>query len=116
MEAVPSAGRDQLRTIQRPARLRLSRLLQPRGLPHSSQEFHAVTTIPSAMKTGNLTIFDRAHVTRIGVDANGRASGVTYLKGGKEYFQPAAVVLIASYTYENTRLLLLSKSKAFPKG
>ena len=68
------------------------------------------------MKTGNLTIFDRAHVTRIGVDANGRASGVTYLKGGKEYFQPAAVVLIASYTYENTRLLLLSKSKAFPKG
>ena len=76
----------------------------------------AVTTIPSAIKTKNLTIFDRAHVTRIGVDANGRASCVTYLRGGKEYFQPAAVVLLASYTYENTRLLLLSKSKAFPKG
>ena len=76
----------------------------------------AVTTIPAAIKTKNLTVFDRAHVTRIGVDANGRASGVSYIRGGKEYFQPAAVVLLASYTYENTRLLLLSKSKAFPKG
>ena len=34
---------------------------------------------------------------------------------GDEYFQPAKVVLLASYTYENTRLLLLSKSKAFPE-
>ena len=76
----------------------------------------AVTTIPAALKTKNLTVFDRAQVTRIGVDANGRATGVTYLRGGKEYFQPAATVLLGSYTYENTRLLLLSKSKAFPKG
>jgi gluconate 2-dehydrogenase alpha chain len=33
-----------------------------------------------------------------------------------EYFQPAKVVLLASYTYENIRLLLLSTSRAFPKG
>ena len=33
-----------------------------------------------------------------------------------EYFQPADVVLLASYTYENVRLLLLSKSPAFPNG
>ncbi len=33
-----------------------------------------------------------------------------------EYFQPAKVVLLASYTYENSRLLLLSKSKAYPNG
>ena len=85
-------------------------------MPRQAKNSTAVTTIPAAIKTKNLTVFDRAHVTRIGVDANGRASGVTYLRGGKEYFQPAAVVLLASYTYENTRLLLLSKSKAFPKG
>jgi gluconate 2-dehydrogenase alpha chain len=30
--------------------------------------------------------------------------------------QPADVVLLASYTYENVRLLLLSKSKPFPNG
>ena len=45
-----------------------------------------------------------------------RRRGVTYVKGGDEYFQPAEVVLLASYTYENVRLLLLSKSKAFPNG
>jgi gluconate 2-dehydrogenase alpha chain len=49
-------------------------------------------------------------------DKSGRVSGVVYVKGGQEYFQPADVVLLASYTYENVRLLLLSKSKAFPNG
>ena len=50
-----------------------------------------------------------AHVTTIEVGSNGRASGVNYVKGGTEYFQPAKVVLVASYVYENVRLLLLSK-------
>jgi len=35
---------------------------------------------------------------------------------GVEYFQPAKVVLLASFTYENTRLLLLSKSSLYPNG
>jgi len=39
---------------------------------------------------------------------------VQYLREGQEYFQPAKVVLLSSYTYENVRLLLLSKSKAYP--
>src|SRR5579864_2109772 len=76
----------------------------------------AVTTIPEAVKTKNLTIFDFAHVTRIVSGADGRVAGVDYLRNGKEYFQPARVVLLASYTYENSRLLLLSKSKAYPNG
>jgi gluconate 2-dehydrogenase alpha chain len=53
---------------------------------------------------------------RIDVDAEGRASGVQYLKGGETYIQPASVVLLAGYTYENTRLLLLSTSRAYPRG
>jgi gluconate 2-dehydrogenase alpha chain len=75
-----------------------------------------VTTIPRAQKTGKLQVVTRAHVTRIEVDDNGRATGVTYVTDGTEYFQPAKVVLLASHTYENIRLLLLSTSKAFPKG
>jgi gluconate 2-dehydrogenase alpha chain len=55
-------------------------------------------------------------VTTIEVDNNGRVTGVNYVTDGTEYFQPARVVLLASYTYENARLLLLSKSKAFPNG
>jgi gluconate 2-dehydrogenase alpha chain len=61
-------------------------------------------------------VVTRAHVTRINVDDRGRATGVTYVTDGVEYFQPAKVVMLASYTYENTRLLLLSTAKAFPKG
>lgn len=76
----------------------------------------AVTTIPAALKTKNLTIFDLAHVTSIEADSNGRATGVRYIRNQMEFFQPATVVLVAGYTYENTRLLLLSKSRAFPQG
>src|SRR5579864_2608826 len=86
------------------------------GCHISAKNSTAVTTIPAALKTKNLTVFDRAHVTRIVAGSDGRVTGVTYLRDGKEYFQPARVVLLASYTYENTRLLLLSKSKAYPNG
>ena len=75
-----------------------------------------MTTIPRAQATGHLKVVTRAHVTTIEVDGAGRATGVTYVTDGVEYFQPAKVVLLASYTYENVRLLLLSKSKAFPNG
>jgi len=76
----------------------------------------AVTTIPRAQATGHLKVVTRAHVTTIEVDGGGRMTGVNYVTDGVEYFQPAKVVLLASYTYENSRLLLLSKSKAFPNG
>ena len=75
-----------------------------------------VTTIPKAQKTGHFTVVAQAHVTKIEVDGGGRVSGVTYLANGTEYFQPAKVVLLGSYVYENVRLLLLSTSKAFPNG
>ena len=76
----------------------------------------AVTTIPKAEKTGRFAVVPEARVTKIEVDAKGRASGVTYVKNGQEYFQPADVVLIAGYVYENVRLLLLSRSPAYPNG
>jgi gluconate 2-dehydrogenase alpha chain len=76
-----------------------------------------ITTIPKAQETKRLTVVTRAHVTRIEIDEKtGRTTGATYLKDGVEYFQPADVVLLASYTYENVRLLLMSKSKAYPNG
>jgi gluconate 2-dehydrogenase alpha chain len=76
----------------------------------------AVTTIPRALATKKLKVVTEATVLTIDVDAKGRAGGVTYVLNGTEYFQPAKVVLLASYVYENVRLLLLSKSKAFPNG
>lgn len=76
----------------------------------------AVTTIPLAMATGNLDVVTFARVTNIVTDHSGKVTGVDYIRGNETYFQPAAVVLLASYTYENVRLLLQSRSRAFPNG
>lgn len=75
-----------------------------------------VTTIPRALETGRLTVVTRAHVTSVETDREGRVTGVRYVTGTEEFIQPARVVLLASYTYENVRLLLLSKSPAYMDG
>jgi gluconate 2-dehydrogenase alpha chain len=75
-----------------------------------------VTTIPKAQATGNLTVSDNANVRRINTDNTGKVTGVTYLRDGEEYFQPARAVLLGTYTYENIRLLLLSRSQQHPEG
>jgi gluconate 2-dehydrogenase alpha chain len=87
------------------------------GCHVSAKNSTAVSTIPRAMETKRLRIVTQATATNVTFDdQTGRASGVVYIKAGQEYFQPADVVLLASYTYENVRLLLQSTSKAFPKG
>ena len=116
MACVPRTCGDQHPQLSESRRLRVSRLLCPRRLSHQRQRLDGGHQIPKAQATKRLTVVTEAHVTAIEVGADGRASGVTYLKGGTEYFQPAAAVLLASYVYENVRMLLLSKSKAFPNG
>jgi gluconate 2-dehydrogenase alpha chain len=86
------------------------------GCHQDSKGSTFLNAIPAAEKTGNLTVIPNARVTEIAVDADGRASGVAYLRGGTSFFQPAKVVLLAGYTYENVRLLLLSRSAAYPAG
>jgi len=76
----------------------------------------SLNVIPEAQATGNFTVRANSRVVRVEVDAEGRASGVTYVSGGQEYFQPAKAVLLASFTYENVRLMLLSTSSAYPNG
>ncbi len=67
-----------------------------------------VTVIPEGLESGNLEIRPNARVVRINRD-QGRASGVTYLDAsGNLLTQPASLVIVASYTYENIRLLLHS--------
>ena len=86
------------------------------GCHVNSKSSTAVSTIPKAQATGRFKIVTEARVNTIEVDKNGRVAGVIYIKDGREYFQPADVVLLATYTYENVRTLLLSKSPAYPKG
>ena len=86
------------------------------GCHVNSKSSTAVSTIPKAQATGRFKVVTEARVNTIEVGRNGRASGVTYIKDGREYFQPADVVLLATYVYENVRTLLLSKSPAYPNG
>jgi len=86
------------------------------GCHVSAKSSTAVSTIPRAQASGHLDIVTEAHVTRIDVDSHGRTAGVQYRRGGETYIQPAAAVLLAGYTYENTRLLLLSSSRRYPNG
>lgn len=81
-----------------------------------SKSSTAFTVIPKALETGNLEVVPYARVTRIVAGDDGRVTGVEYMKGNEHFFQPASVVLLAGYTYENVRLLLLSTSAGFPNG
>lgn len=76
----------------------------------------AYSVIPKAVDTGNLDVVTFARVTQIVTDNDGKVTGVDYIKGNETFFQPADVVLLASYAYENVRLLQLSRSRAFPNG
>lgn len=81
-----------------------------------SKSSTAFTVIPKAQETGNLEVVPYARVTRVVAGGDGRVTGVEYVKGNEHFYQPAQVVLLAGYTYENVRLLLLSESSAFPNG
>lgn len=70
-----------------------------------------------AEATGNLEVRPLSRVTQMNVDGQGNVTSVTYLDaGGVAREQTARIFVIASYTYENVRLLLLSKSDMFPDG
>ena len=75
-----------------------------------------LTVIRDAESTGLLRIQTGARVVRVEVGTDGRASGVTYVAEGDERFLSAKSVLLATFTYENARLLLLSTSRLFPSG
>lgn len=69
-----------------------------------------VTVLPTAQETGNFEVRTESMVTRVLHD-NGKATGVLYvdLNTGEEYEQPADIVVLAAFTFTNTRLLLLSE-------
>ena len=75
-----------------------------------------ISHIPDALAHGGEVRAD-AMVTRIAVDERtGRATGVHYVRGGRERFQRARMVAVAGYSIETPRLLLNSSSSRFPDG
>jgi gluconate 2-dehydrogenase alpha chain len=75
-----------------------------KGSPH-------MTVIPIAMRNPNFELRTNAWVTRVNRDSSGkRATGVTYINtlNGEEFEQPASMVLLCAYAFNNVHLMLLA--------
>ena len=73
--------------------------------------------IPGAVKTGRCEIRPNSYARKIEAGKNGRVRGVIYFDAaGREIFQRAKAVVVCANGAETPRLLLMSKSNAFPQG
>src|SRR5678816_3878995 len=74
--------------------------------------------IPPAMATRNLTIITDALVYQVDLDKGGKAKGVSYVdrKTDAHHSVTARAVVLAAGSGETARILLNSKSAAFPDG
>lgn len=79
------------------------------GCEYGAKADPVVTVIPVATETGNLDLRTHSNVTKILKDGD-RARGVLYVDTltGEEFEQPADVVVVTSYVFNNVRLLLNS--------
>ncbi|GIP40855.1 hypothetical protein J31TS4_41350 [Paenibacillus sp. J31TS4] len=80
------------------------------GCEYGAKADPVVTVLPVAEKTGNLDLRVNANVTGIRHDGK-KATGVVYVDTitGEEFEQPADIVVLASFVFNNVRLLLTSK-------
>lgn len=66
--------------------------------------------VPAALTMKNVDVRTGTRVLRINLDTAGRARGVTYVGPDRRTVDvEAKVVVLCGYTFENTRLLLISK-------
>ncbi|GGH77867.1 gluconate 2-dehydrogenase alpha chain [Pullulanibacillus pueri] len=79
------------------------------GCEYGAKADPVVTVIPVAQKTGNFELRTHSNVRRI-LHKGGKATGVRYIDTttDEEIEQPADIVVLTAYVFNNTRLLLLS--------
>ncbi|MFC4024313.1 GMC family oxidoreductase [Oceanobacillus longus] len=80
------------------------------GCEYGAKSDPIVTVLPVAKKTGNFELRTNSNVKRVLYEGE-KATGVIYVdtQTGEEFEQPADLVVLTSYTFNNIRLLLLSK-------
>jgi len=87
------------------------------GCWNDSKSSTLVSAIRHAEETGNLEIRTNSRVMKILSNDKGEVTGVEYVdENGDLQEQPAGVVILSSYIYENNRLLLLSTSDFYANG
>jgi gluconate 2-dehydrogenase alpha chain len=76
-----------------------------------------VTKLPEADASGNFKLITGAMVYRVNSDNAGKVTGVSYYGPDRsDNTIEADLVIIAPFIYDNTRLMLLSKTDKFPNG
>jgi len=87
------------------------------GCPIGALANPLVVYLPRAQQAG-ARLQSNAHVTRVLTDDSGRhATGVEYFTvDGERVIQPADVVVLCAFTFENVRILLNSRNKNHPDG
>ena len=80
------------------------------GCANAAKASPLTTVIPALLKHDNFELRPLCNVIKVNVDSDGkRATGVTYVDArGREIEQPADLVILTSYTFNNVRLMLLS--------
>ena len=76
-----------------------------------------VTKLPEADATGNFKLITGAMCHRVNSDNAGKVTGVSYYGPDRsDNTIEADIVIVAPFIYDNTRLMLLSKTDKFPNG
>ena len=77
---------------------------------HFAKSSPQTIILPALAKESNFELRTNCHVLRVNLDNTGRkATGVTYVDAaGREFEQPAELVLLTAYSLNNVRLMLLS--------
>ncbi|KIH71490.1 GMC family oxidoreductase [Salinicoccus roseus] len=82
------------------------------GCEYGAKSSPEVTVIPTARKTGNFEVRTHSNVVEILTDEedDSQVSGVRYVdtRTGEEFIQPADVVVLNSYVFNNYKLLRVS--------
>jgi gluconate 2-dehydrogenase alpha chain len=76
-----------------------------------------VTKLPEAEASGNFRIITGAMCYRVNSDNSGKVTGVSYYGPDRsDNTIEADLVIVCPFIYDNTRLMLLSKTAKFPNG
>lgn len=80
------------------------------GCEYGAKADPVVTVLPVAEKTGNFELRTFSNVIQVLHDGK-KATGVVYVNTvtGEQFEQPADIVVMASYVFNNVKLLLVSK-------
>jgi gluconate 2-dehydrogenase alpha chain len=111
----PMASAAMTRPYTNPYRLMLGQCVNGGYCGHFTCAMGARATpltavLPALLKHRNFELRPLSNVVRVNLDSDGkRAVGVTYVDArGREIEQPADLVILSSYVFNNVRLMLLS--------